>query len=138
MLLDTHAWLFASVDDPKRLGRRAGRLIEQGRSRGTLIVSVVSLFEIAALVTAGRLHLERSAESWIRQSIEFGRLRVIDITAAIAIDAGSIPATSLPDPVDRILVATARTLGVPIATRDARILAYITATGAGRALDISK
>ncbi len=137
MLLDTHTWLFASVDDPKRLGRRASRLIEQGRSRGTLIVSVASMFEITALVAAGRLHLERSAESWIRQSIEFGRLRVIDITAAIALDAGSIPTTSLPDPVDRLLVATARTFGVQLATRDARILAYIAATGEGRVLDIS-
>lgn len=137
MLLDTHTWIFSSIDS-KRLGRRAARLIEHERRDGSLVVSVASIFEIASLVASGRLHLERSVDSWVRASIEAGRMQVADMTLAIALDAGSIPTTSLPDPVDRMLVATARTLGVPLATRDARIIDYIAASGAGRALDISK
>lgn len=137
MLLDTHTWIFSSIDS-KRLGRRASRLIEHERRAGRLVVSVASMFEIGSLVAAGRLHLERSVDAWIRQSIDAGRMQVADITTTIALDGGSIPTTSLPDPVDRLLVATARTLGVPLATRDDRILRYVEASGAGRVIDISK
>lgn len=137
MLLDTHTWIFTSIDS-KRLGRRAGRLIEHGRSQGSLVVSVASIFEIASLVASGRLHLESSVDAWIRQSIEIGRMHVAELTSAIALDAGSIPAASVPDPVDRMLVATARTLGVTLATRDARVIDYIARSGTGRVLDISR
>ena len=96
------------------------------------------MFEIAALSAAGRLHFAPSAESWMRQSIEIGRMQVAEITAAIAIEAGSIPTVSVPDPIDRLLVATARTLGIPIATRDAVIRDYFESHRLGRVLDISK
>lgn len=138
MLLDTHAWLFAASKDPRRLGARAGRQIERARSKGALVVSVASMFEIAALSAAGRLQLAPSAESWMRQSIDFGRIQVSEITSAIAIEAGSIPTVSVPDPIDRLLVATARTLGIPIATRDAVIREYFESRRLGRVLDISK
>ena len=42
----------------------------------------------------------------------------------IAIDAGMIPASALSDPIDRVLVASARTYGVPLVTRDRQILDY--------------
>lgn len=96
------------------------------------------MFEIAALSAAGRVHLTPSAESWMRQSIDIGRIQVAEITSAIAIEAGSIPTGSVPDPVDRLLVATARTLGIPIATRDAVIREYFESHRLGRVLDISK
>lgn len=41
-----------------------------------------------------------------------------------AIEAGALPGTLHRDPADRLLIATARDLGVPLVTRDARILAY--------------
>lgn len=43
---------------------------------------------------------------------------------AMAIDAGAIPATALRDPIDRLIVATARALGARLVTRDRRILDY--------------
>ena len=95
------------------------------------------MFELAALSAAGRLELAPSAESWMRQSIDIGRMQVSEITAAIAMEAGSIPTVSVPDPIDRLLVATARTLGIPIATRDAVIRDYFESRRLGRVLDIS-
>jgi PIN domain nuclease of toxin-antitoxin system len=41
-----------------------------------------------------------------------------------AIEAAALPGRLHRDPADRLLIATARDLGVPLVTRDVRILAY--------------
>ena len=138
MLLDTHVWRWHFAGDATRIGPHARRRIEQARSQGGLVVSVASMFELAALSAAGRLTLAPSAESWMRQSIELGHMQVAEITTGIAIEAGSIPTAALPDPLDRFLVATIRSLGVPIVTRDGAIRDYIASRRIGRAIDASK
>ena len=138
MLLDTHTWIWAALHDTKRLGPRTAREIERAASRGVAAVSVVSVFELTTLATGGRVRLATSTETWIRQAMEAGRLQVAELTSAIAIEAGSIPAAALPDPIDRVLLATARNLDIPIVTRDARILDYIRTSRIGRAIDASR
>lgn len=54
-------------------------------------------------------------------------MRIAELTAATAIDAGAIPRQSLPDPLDRLLIATATTVEATLVTADDRILAYATA-----------
>jgi PIN domain nuclease of toxin-antitoxin system len=138
MLLDTHVWLWHAGGDAKRIAPRARREIGRAGARGALIVSVASMFEIASLSASGRLRLVPSAEAWIRQSIELGHLQVAEVTASIAIEAGSIPPAALPDPMDRLLVATARAWAVPIATRDAAIRDYVKSQGGPRAIDVGR
>jgi len=57
------------------------------------------------------------------------------MTPTIAIDAGAIPRTALPDPIDRLLVATARQLDATLITADSGILAYASRTGDVRVHD---
>lgn len=137
MLLDTHVWHWHAAGNA-RIGRGTRRQIERVAASGGLVVSVVSMFELAALSAAGRLQLVPSTDVWIRRSVEVGRLQVAEVTAAIATEAGSIPPAALPDPMDRLLVATARGLDVPMVTRDARILDYIRTSRIGRAIDASR
>ena len=138
MLLDTHTWLWHAVGDTKRMAPRVRREIDRAVSRGAALVSVVSIFELTALVASGRIQLATSAETWIRQTIDTARLQVAELTFAIALEAGSIPAAALSDPMDRLLVATARNLDIPIVTHDARILDYIRTSRIGRAIDASR
>ncbi len=86
-------------------------------------------------MTAGRLHFSQPVDRWIRQTIERGNLHVVDLRPDIAIDAGMIPASALPDPFDRCLVATAREYAVPLVTCDRRILDYAKRTGLVKTLD---
>jgi PIN domain nuclease of toxin-antitoxin system len=51
-------------------------------------------------------------------------IRQATLTPAIAIDASYLPGELHGDPGDRLLIATARHLGMPIVTRDRRIIAY--------------
>ena len=87
-------------------------------------MSPVTLFELSALHTLGRIRLSRTPEQWIRESLDVSGVRIAELTPAIAIDAGAIPRTALADPLDRLLVATARQLDATFLTGDTRILDY--------------
>ena len=137
MLLDTHVWIWAAVDERRRLGPKTRRLLARAAEAGDLYVSTMSAFEIAALHTAGRLSLNQTVDGWIRESMARGRLRVMDISTAVAIDAGAMPSLALPDPIDRLLVASARHADLPLVTRDRAILEYAKRTQLVRVTDAS-
>jgi PIN domain nuclease of toxin-antitoxin system len=138
MLLDTHIWIWAAADQPRKLGAHTKRLLNKAARQGDVFVSSVSAFEIAALATAGRLTLNQPAARWIAESIERGALRVLDLGIDVADDAGSIPAEALSDPIDRLLVATARNEQIPLVTRDSKILEYANRTRSLRVVDASR
>ena len=138
MLLDTHVWLWAVDGSPKLGGKTRRRLDKASRSlQGEVCVSAVSAFEIAALHTTGRVQLNQPVERWMREAIDRAKLRVIDLEPDIALDAGSIPATALPDPFDRCLVATAREYAMPLVTCDRRLLDYAKRTRMVTVIDAS-
>jgi PIN domain nuclease of toxin-antitoxin system len=93
------------------------------------------VFEVTALHTAGRLRLARPAEQWIHDALAVSGVRLAALSAAVAIDAGSIPRTALADPLDRLIVATARQLDATLFTSDARILGYASKTSNVRVHD---
>lgn len=138
LLLDTHVWLWSVEGDARRVGRRARRLLLTAEGREAIRISPVTIFELTALHTLGRVQLARSLEQWVRDSLEEASVRMAELTPAIALDAGSIPRTVLADPLDRLLVATARHLDAIFLTGDARILEYAAKTGALRVHDVRR
>lgn len=136
LLLDTHAWIWAVEGDARRIGRRARQLLARAHADGSLRVSPASLFEIVALCTQGRLRLSQPPDQWIRQSLDVSGVRLAELSAAVAVDAGYIPRAALADPLDRLLVATARQLDATLLTGDAAILAYGVQTRNVRVRDI--
>jgi len=137
VLLDTHVWIWLTTDEPRRLGPKIRRQLARPAGRTALSVSTSSIFEIAALHVAGRLHFTQPIEGWIRESIARTGFRVLELETNIAIDAGVIPSQALADPIDRVLVATAREYRIPLATCDRRILDYASRTGLVRVIDAS-
>ena len=135
LLLDTHVWLWTAEGNARRIGRRARQFISRAERRAEVYVSPASIFEIAALHTLGRLRLARPVDSWIREAVEGVELRIAPLSAEVAVDAGLIPRTALPDPLDRLLVATAREAQATILTADDRILQYAADTSDVRAQD---
>ncbi len=129
LLLDTHAWIWIVEGDVRRVGRRARRLLSQAESRDAVRISSATVFEVVALHTAGRLRLARPPEQWIRDALEAEGVRLAPLSADIALDAGAVPRAALADPLDRLLVATARQLDATFVTSDVRILEYAATTG---------
>jgi PIN domain nuclease of toxin-antitoxin system len=121
-LFDTHVWIWTVEGDERRISHATRRLIARAETDGRLRVSPVSFFEVTTLHLTGRVHFNRSLEQWIRDGIE--HVRVAELTTDMAVDAGHIPRTALADPMDRLLVATARQLDATFVTADRAILAY--------------
>jgi PIN domain nuclease of toxin-antitoxin system len=136
LLFDTHAWIWSIEGDARRVGRRTRHLLVRSEADDTIRVSPASIFEVAALHTSGRLRLSASTEHWIRSALAAPGVRLAELTPAIAVDAGAIPRTALPDPLDRFLVATARQLNAVFLTGDRTILDYASRTGAVRVHDV--
>lgn len=128
LLLDTHVWLWSAAGDARRIGRRTRHSLQRAEAREGIRISPASLFELTALHTLGRIRLARPLEQWIDEALEAAGVRIAELSPAIAIDAGCIPRDALADPLDRLLVATARRLDATFVTSDARILQYAAST----------
>ena len=138
LLLDTHAWIWTVEGDTRRVGRRSRRLISHAEVREQVRISTVTLFEIVALHTAGRLRLAQPVEQWIETSLDLPGVRLAELTRGVAVDAGFVPRTALADPIDRLLVATARQLEATLMTGDAAILTYAAQTSNLRVHDLAE
>lgn len=127
LLLDTCALIWfgngealtaAAIDAVERAARGAG-----------VFVSPISAWEIGLLSRPGsgqrvRPQFLPDPETWFARLMTGPGIPQAPFNAAIAIAASSLPGTLLGDPADRLLLATARHLDVPIVTRDQRIVAY--------------
>ena len=135
LLLDTHVWVWSMESDSRRIGRRSRQLLLRAQARDAIRVSPVSVFEVGALHTLGRIRLTLAVDHWVRQSLEAPGFRIAELTPGIAIDAGCIPRSALADPLDRLLVATARHLAATFLTADEAVLEYASKTGRVRVHD---
>jgi PIN domain nuclease of toxin-antitoxin system len=131
LLLDTHAWYWL-IDGSSRLPEEARRTIDRLASRGELLVSLISVWEIAMLESKARVAFDIPCLEWIRQALA-PPLRLAPISPEIAVESTRLPEPFHRDPVDRLLTATARIDGLTLMTRDQRILDYA-ARGHVRAL----
>lgn len=73
------------------------------------------------LHSRGRLSLQLPFESWLLQATLPDVARVLPLDAAVILALDRLPAGFYGDPADRIIVATARSLDLPLATHDKRI-----------------
>jgi PIN domain nuclease of toxin-antitoxin system len=128
LLLDTHVWIWTLEGNARKLGRRTRRLLEREASRDALRISPVSIFEVCALHASGRLRLARPLEQWIHAGLQAAGIRLAPLSLEAAIDAGTIDRARVPDPLDRLLAATARQMEATLLTSDARVLDYAAAT----------
>jgi PIN domain nuclease of toxin-antitoxin system len=126
MILDTHAWLW--YVGKRRLARRALHAIEKARVAGRLQIAAVTLWEIALLVHERHVRLTMSPPEWFRDALSGTNARVVPLDPLIATSASRLIAI-LRDPADCQIVGTALEMGVPLATRDARILENAAAMG---------
>jgi PIN domain nuclease of toxin-antitoxin system len=125
LLLDTHALVW-TVDGT--IEAPAADAIVAAAQSGGVLVSPVSAWELGLLARpragAPRLRLTPTPEAWFDTLLAQPGFTETPLTARIALAASHLPADFHQDPADRLLVATARELDVPIVTRDRQILDY--------------
>jgi PIN domain nuclease of toxin-antitoxin system len=135
LILDTHVWIWAVEGITSKLGTRAVAAIEEAARASTLAVSAISVWELAMLVKRQRLTLATAVTTWIEASLRPPGARIVPIGAAIALDSTQLPDFDHHrDPVDRLIIATARRHGT-LLTCDESLLAWAAAHKHVRAVD---
>ncbi len=123
IVLDTHVWIWW-VSNPEKLSDVARVLIEQAAKEKAVYVSSISAWEVAMLVARGRLKLSLEVHDWVAKSESLPFLHFVPVTNGIAVRSVNLPGKFHPDPVDRIIVATAMMQGGTLITKDEKIMSY--------------
>ena len=120
-LLDTHVLIWW-LDDRQRLSRSQQEAVAAASGDSPLLVSDVSLWEVAMLHSRGRIRLKIPLREWLEAAVAPPLVRRYGISPAVAAELAALPDSFHRDPADRILVATARVLGATLLTQDRRIV----------------
>ena len=120
-LLDTHIliWWF---DQRGRLSRAQRDVLAAADASSPLVVSDISIWEVATLWSLGRIQLAVPLREWLEKAMAPPLVRRQGISPAVAAELAALPASFHRDPADRILVATARVMGATLLTQDRRIV----------------
>ena len=73
------------------------------------------------LVAKGRLKIDAPLSHWLPTAVAAESVTLLPMDAAVILALDSLPAGFHGDPADRIIVATARAHGLPLATQDRAI-----------------
>jgi PIN domain nuclease of toxin-antitoxin system len=131
LLLDTHVWIWLN-EGGSELGDGVVRRIGRAAADGLAIVSVMSVWEVGLLHAKQRVVLGLALPIWVQRALA-PPITLGALTSEIAMSCHQLPGQLHSDPVDRVLVATARIEGLTLVTRDRAILEYA-AQGHVRAL----
>ena len=122
-VLDTHVWVWW-ISNPENLSSKARQVIGKARTNKTIYVSSISAWEVAHLVAKDRLRFTMDVGDWIAKSETLPFLNFVPVDNAIALKSVYLPDPFHSDPADRIIIATALTMGADLVTKDERILNY--------------
>ncbi len=123
IVLDTHVWVWW-MSEYEPLSAKARRVVETAAEEQAIYISSISAWEVAQLGARGRLHLTMDPRDWIAQAEALPFMNFVPVDNQIAIKSVQLPGTLHQDPADRIIIATALTLGAPLVTKDAKLARY--------------
>jgi len=121
LLIDTHVLIWLTEGD-RQLGLQALGALRLAYREHRALVSAITPWEIALLVSKGRLRLGRDVLDWVHHTLEVPGVELSALEPQIAVASTRLPFEIHADPADRILVATARHLGATLVTADGPLL----------------
>ena len=123
LLLDTNAAIWIMRDEP--ISRAALDAMNAARQSSTdVFVSPITALEVGQLVSRNRLNLGATPTGWFERLLAIPGMRLADLSPDLLISSSFLPGAPPRDPMDRILIATARELAATLVTRDRAIVAY--------------
>lgn len=117
LLLDTHIWIWL-LEGSKRLPPDFLPAISEATA---CWLSPISVWEFGILVRKRKIEIDTDIRSWVDRAMHVFPVREAGMNREIALLANEIDLPH-PDPADRILAATALTLGLKLVTVDRRLV----------------
>jgi PIN domain nuclease of toxin-antitoxin system len=119
-LVDTHAWLWM-LASPGRLPESVREVV--GDPLTEVLVSAATSWEIAIKHQLGKLALPEAPATFVPTRLAASGCTALAIDHAHVLRAGALPPHHR-DPFDRVLVAQAQALAIPIVSGDRAVAAY--------------
>ncbi len=123
IVLDTHVWVWW-LSESQALSPKVQKLLTEAQAKQAIFISSISVWEVAQLASRGRLKLTMDPGDWIAQTESLSFINFVPIDNRIALRSVQLPHPLHQDPADRIIMATAMILGMPLITKDEKISRY--------------
>jgi len=123
IVLDTHVWVWF-VSNPEHLSRKAQKAVDAAIRNNEVYISCISTWEVALLVAKKRLKLTMDITDWIGKSERLPFFKFVPVDNSVTVRSVNLPQLLHQDPADRIIIATAITIGAPVITKDEKLLGY--------------
>lgn len=122
-LMDTHVWVWWHTA-PEKLSPAVRDTIINLDATDQLLMSVISVWEVAKLVEKNRLRLHIEIDQWVEQALNMSHFQLLPLSPEIAIESTRLPQPFHQDPSDQMIVASARLFDATVLTVDQQILSY--------------
>ena len=122
LLLDTCVIVFSSLGTEMRA--EATDAISLAVSTGRVHISSISAWEIGMGIAKGRIKSTLPPLGFFQRYVSATNASICDLSPEILVNSSFLPGEVHGDPMDRILIATAREHDLTVVTRDRAILAY--------------
>jgi PIN domain nuclease of toxin-antitoxin system len=122
---DTHALIWWITDQRRRLGRQANAFFDRvDEGRAVVCIPAIALVELDEAMADGDIALGEPFPDFVRRlETTPSRYQVVSLTSEIVLLAHEL--LQIPERGDRLIAATAATLGYPLITRDEEITRVI-------------
>lgn len=122
LLLDTCAAIWIANGDP--IAPEAREAVEEAAGARNVLISPITAWEIATLVSKGHLTLSMAPDSWFEALLALPGVALAPLPPRTLIASAFLPGAPPSDPADRIIAATARAENLVLTTRDRKLLDY--------------
>lgn len=120
VVLDTHVWIWWLVGQ-SALSDSESRALDALAAIEPPILPAVCLWEAQMLNAKRRLELDFPFDRWLREASLPTVVRIAPLSVEVVLAVDALPGSFHGDPADRLIVATARALNLPLATHDRAI-----------------
>jgi PIN domain nuclease of toxin-antitoxin system len=122
ILLDTCAIVWDALAR-ERLSSNAKDAIDAAAASHTLLIADISLWEIAILISKGRLQIDASPEHFMKLYLQARAVVVVPISPQIAQLSATLDESIGADPADRLIAASTLASRASLVTGDSKLLA---------------
>jgi PIN domain nuclease of toxin-antitoxin system len=120
LLLDTHTFIWWA-NEPEKLSPKA--LAACQNDSNTLLLSVVSVWEMQIKMQLGKLKISRPIEELIKTQQQTNGLQILSVELAHVLSLSNLPSHHK-DPFDRLLIAQANVEGATLVSMDPAFSSY--------------
>ena len=124
LLLDTHIVLWLDSGNDRLRPQTRASVDECWQNGGAILISAITVWEIALLVDTGRIDLDLPVDVWVKRFIDRPGVDCVPLGHRAAARSYQLHHLEHRDPADRLLVATAIDIACPLVTYDERITVF--------------